>query len=126
MKYYLIFFLNYEFSYFFKGLFKESRHVECSDPDGNVHDDHELCNEVQKPESVRDCETENDEVRIHYSCNDGLVMYLPKLKFFINFLRYVKISGLLLNGVFAHQNVQMSLEYKLEMCFAPLKMTILP
>ena len=50
---------------FFKGLFKESRHVECSDPDGNVHDDHELCNEVQKPESVRDCETENEEVCIH-------------------------------------------------------------
>ena len=38
--------------------------MECSDPEGNVHDDHELCNEAQKPESVRDCETENDEVRI--------------------------------------------------------------
>ena len=36
--------------------------MECSDPDGNVHDDHELCNEVQKPESVRECETENEEV----------------------------------------------------------------
>ena len=75
MKYYLIFFLNYEFSYFFKGLFKESRHVECSDPDGNVHDDHELCNEVQKPESVRDCETENDEVCIHIMI-DWLCTYL--------------------------------------------------
>ena len=55
--------LNFLF-YSFLGLFKESRHVECSDPEGNVHDDHELCNEAQKPESVRDCETENDEVRI--------------------------------------------------------------
>lgn len=50
---------------------------------------------------------------------------LPKLGFILlSFFRYVKISGLLHNGVFAHQNVQMSLEYKQEMCIAPLKMTI--
>ena len=51
---------------------------------------------------------------------------LPKLEFILlsSFFRSVKISGLLHNGVFAHQNVQMSLEYKQEMCIAPLKMTI--
>ena len=49
--------------------------MECSDPDGNVHDDHELCNEVQKPESVRDCETENEEVCIHIMI-DWLCTYL--------------------------------------------------
>ena len=43
------------------GLFLESRHVECSDPEGNVNDI-ELCDESKKPEMVRDCETENPEV----------------------------------------------------------------
>ena len=54
-------FLTPYISMFSIGLFLESRHVECSDPEGNAND-LELCDESKKPEIVRDCETENPEV----------------------------------------------------------------
>ena len=43
------------------GLFKESRHVDCADSEGNANDP-ELCDDSKKPEAVRECESENEEV----------------------------------------------------------------
>ena len=86
-----------EYFFFFSGLFKESRHVDCADSEGNANDP-ELCDDSKKPEAVRECESENEEVT-----NITKTIFLN----LIPFLRSARIFGLLHNGVFVHQNARM-------------------
>ena len=104
------------------GLFKESRHVDCADSEGNANDP-ELCDDSKKPEAVRECESENEEVNNISKISEDRRNFF-KILIFFRFLRFARIFGLLRNGVFVHQNARMWLEFKREWFIVPAKMEI--